>query len=108
MVGEDSQKKITADFQCFVCGAIFTSEEDRRQHLEKEMHRATEKKDVDTVKRQTELSEMNRQHTNQYNTPILLLLLWLLNPCLYTYSDIIGGKKRILERKLIISLMTII
>jgi hypothetical protein len=35
MVDEDSQKKITADFQCFVCGAIFTSEEDRRQHLEK-------------------------------------------------------------------------
>jgi hypothetical protein len=61
---EDSQKKITADFQCFVCGAIFTSEEDRRQHLEKEMHGATEKKDtgtVDTVKRQTELSEMHRQ-----------------------------------------------
>ncbi|MDP8889046.1 MAG: hypothetical protein M3M89_05400 [Thermoproteota archaeon] len=62
MVDEDSQKKIiTADFQCFVCGAILTSEEDRRQHLEKEMHRATEKKDIDTVKRQTELSEMHRQ-----------------------------------------------
>ena len=61
MVGEDSQKKITADFQCFVCGAIFTSEEDRRQHLEKEMHEVTENKDIDTVKRQTELSEMHRQ-----------------------------------------------
>ncbi len=61
MAGEDSQKKITADFQCFVCGAIFTSEEDRRQHLEKEMHKATEKKDIDTVKRQTELSEMHKQ-----------------------------------------------
>ena len=61
MVGEDSQKKITADFQCFVCGAIFTSEEDSRQHLEKEMHKATENKDIDTVKRQTELSEMHKQ-----------------------------------------------
>ncbi|MDQ3851848.1 MAG: hypothetical protein M3299_03325 [Thermoproteota archaeon] len=61
MVGEDSQKKITADFQCFVCGAIFTNEEDRRQHLEKEMHKTTEKKDIDTVKRQTELSEMHKQ-----------------------------------------------
>ncbi|HJU35149.1 MAG TPA: hypothetical protein VJ695_08515 [Nitrososphaera sp.] len=61
MVEEDSQEKITADFQCFVCGAIFTSEEDRRQHLEKEMHWAAEKKDLDTVKRQTELSEMNKQ-----------------------------------------------
>jgi peptidyl-tRNA hydrolase len=61
MVEEDSQKKIAADFQCFVCGAIFTSENDRRQHLEKEMHNATEKKDVNTVKRQTEMSEMHKQ-----------------------------------------------
>ena len=61
MIDKDPQKKITADFQCFVCGAIFTSEEERSQHLEKEMHGATENKDIDTVKRQTELSEMNRQ-----------------------------------------------
>jgi hypothetical protein len=61
MAEEDPQKKITADFQCFVCGAIFTSDQDRRQHLEKEMHKATEKKDIDTVKRQTELSETHRQ-----------------------------------------------
>ncbi|MFL6474819.1 MAG: hypothetical protein ACJ70R_03360 [Nitrososphaera sp.] len=61
MTDEDSKEKITADFQCFVCGAIFTSDEDRRQHLEKEMHRATEEKDMDTVKKQTELSEMHRQ-----------------------------------------------
>jgi hypothetical protein len=58
---EDPQKKITADFQCFVCGAVFTSDQDRRQHLEKEMHKATEKKNIDTVKGQTELSEMHRQ-----------------------------------------------
>jgi hypothetical protein len=61
MVDEDPQKKITADFQCFVCGAIFTSEEGRRPHLEKEMHGAIENKDIDIVKRQTELSEMHRQ-----------------------------------------------
>ncbi len=61
MVEEDPQKKISADFQCFVCGAVFTSENDRRQHLEKEMHNATEKKDVDTVKQQTEMSEMHKQ-----------------------------------------------
>ena len=30
--------KITADFQCFVCRAIFTADEDRKQHLEKEDH----------------------------------------------------------------------
>jgi hypothetical protein len=61
MAEEDPQKKITVDFQCFVCGAIFTSDQDRRQHLEKEMHKATEKKDIDTVKRQKELSETHRQ-----------------------------------------------
>ena len=61
MTEEDSQKKITSDFQCFVCGAVFTSDQDRRQHLEKEMHKATKKKDIDTVKGQTELSEMHRQ-----------------------------------------------
>ena len=61
MPEEDPQKKITADFQCFVCGAVFTSDQDRRQHLEKEKHKATEKKDIDTVKGQTELSEMHRQ-----------------------------------------------
>ena len=61
MAEEDPQKKITADFQCFVCGAVFTSDQDRRQHLEKEMHKATEKNDIDTVKGQTELSEMHRQ-----------------------------------------------
>jgi hypothetical protein len=27
---------ISSDFQCFVCGAIFTTDEDRKQHLEKE------------------------------------------------------------------------
>jgi hypothetical protein len=61
MVEENQQKKIAADFQCFVCGAIFTTEEDRRQHLEKEMHRATEKNDSETVKMQTEVSEMHKQ-----------------------------------------------
>jgi hypothetical protein len=61
MAEEDPQKRITSDFQCFVCGAVFTSDQDRRQHLEKEMHGATEKKDIDTVKGQTELSEMHRQ-----------------------------------------------
>jgi hypothetical protein len=25
--------KISADCQCFVCGAIFTADEDRKQHL---------------------------------------------------------------------------
>jgi hypothetical protein len=29
---------LTADFVCFVCGAIFTTDEDRKVHLEKEAH----------------------------------------------------------------------
>ena len=66
MVDEDPQKKITADFQCFVCGAIFTSEEDRRQHLEKEMHGAIENKDIDTAKRQTHLRCIGKR-TSRYS-----------------------------------------
>jgi len=26
----------TSDFQCSICGAIFTTDEDRKQHLQKE------------------------------------------------------------------------
>ena len=28
----------TADFVCFVCGAVFATDDDRREHLEKEAH----------------------------------------------------------------------
>lgn len=58
-------EKITSDFQCFVCGAIFTTEQDRRQHLEKELagraRDETTKNDVETAKEQTELAEIHRQ-----------------------------------------------
>ena len=27
-----------ADFVCFVCGAVFATDDDRKQHLEKEAH----------------------------------------------------------------------
>ena len=63
---EDPHKKINADFQCFVCGAIFTSEEDRRQHLEKEMHGAIENKDIDIEKRQTDLRCIGKR-TSRYS-----------------------------------------
>jgi hypothetical protein len=63
---EEELEKITSDFQCFVCGAIFTTDEDRRQHLEKEMHGAVRdepntKQEVEIAKEQTELSERYRQ-----------------------------------------------
>jgi hypothetical protein len=61
VVDENVQKRIAADFQCFVCGAIFTTEQDRRQHLEKEMQESADKNDSDIVKMQTEVSEMHRQ-----------------------------------------------
>ena len=63
---EEELEKITSDFQCFVCGAIFTTDEDRRQHLEKEMHGTAHdgpntKQEVEIAKEQTELSERYRQ-----------------------------------------------
>jgi hypothetical protein len=58
-------EKIASDFQCFVCGAVFTTEQDRRQHLEKELagkaNDETTKEDIQTAKRQIELSETHRQ-----------------------------------------------
>ena len=36
--GRDDIAGATADFVCFVCGAVFTTDEDRRTHLEKEAH----------------------------------------------------------------------
>jgi uncharacterized C2H2 Zn-finger protein len=53
--------KVTGDFQCFVCGAIFSTDEDRKQHLEKEAHdqlrndETTEEKEIG--KEQEELEE---------------------------------------------------
>ena len=32
----DDIERMSSDFQCFVCGAIFTTHEDRKQHQEKE------------------------------------------------------------------------
>lgn len=37
VMGSDATK-IAGDYTCFVCGAVFTTDEDRRQHLEKEEH----------------------------------------------------------------------
>lgn len=61
----DEAEKIASDFTCYVCGAVFTTEQDRRQHLEKELagkaRDETTKHDVETAKAQTELSETHRQ-----------------------------------------------
>jgi hypothetical protein len=58
-------EKIASDFQCYVCGAVFTTEQDRRQHLEKELagkaREGSTKHDTDVAKGQTEMAEANRQ-----------------------------------------------
>lgn len=58
--------KITGDFQCFVCGAIFSTDEDQKQHLQKEARgqlrddeTAEEKK---IAKKQEELEESHPHH----------------------------------------------
>ena len=58
--------KVTGDFQCFVCGAIFTTDEDRKQHLEKEAHGqlrddyTAEEKEI--AKEQEKLEENHPHH----------------------------------------------
>ena len=49
VIRQKNLKKLALDFQCSVCGDIFTTDEDRKQHLEKEahgiLHEGTTKKD---------------------------------------------------------------
>lgn len=64
--------KITADFQCFVCGAIFTTDEDRKQHLEKEghgqLHQDETPEDMQIANKQEELDESRPHHNRKTNT----------------------------------------
>ncbi|HEY6884770.1 MAG TPA: hypothetical protein VI278_12110 [Nitrososphaeraceae archaeon] len=58
--------KPTADFQCFVCGAIFTTDQDRRQHLEKEahgeLHEDTTPEEMEIAKEQEDMNESRPHH----------------------------------------------
>lgn len=60
-----SVDKLVADFQCFVCGAVFTTDEDRAQHLEKEahgrLHEEASKNDSEIAQKQAKLNE-NHEH----------------------------------------------
>ena len=64
-MGNEDMQKISSDFQCFVCGAIFSTDQDKRQHLQKELHReqhdGASLADAEVAKKQTELSELHRQ-----------------------------------------------
>jgi hypothetical protein len=53
-----------SDFQCFVCGAIFSTDEDRKQHLEKEAQGillASSDQEIEIAKSQEAINE-NRRH----------------------------------------------
>jgi hypothetical protein len=58
--------KTTADFQCSVCGAIFNTDEDRKQHLEKEGHGQVRddetSEDMEIAEKQEELEESHPHH----------------------------------------------
>ena len=64
--------KITAEFQCFVCGAIFTTDEDLRQHLEKEahgqLHEDETPEDMEIANKEEELNESRHHHNRKNNT----------------------------------------
>jgi hypothetical protein len=61
----DELQKITSDFQCFICGAIFSTDQDKRQHLQKELHGKSREgasdHDASVAQEQTELSESHKQ-----------------------------------------------
>lgn len=63
-MGSDA-KKIAGDYRCFVCGAVFTTDEDRRQHLEKEekgkLHSGTTEHDKEVARAQEDMNE-GRSH----------------------------------------------
>ncbi len=55
--------KVTSDFQCFVCWAIFTTDEDRRNHLEKESR--GEQRD-NTTEEEMEIARLQEETQRNY------------------------------------------
>ena len=70
--------KVTGDFQCFVCWAIFSNDEDRKQHLDKQAYgklrndETTEEKEI--AKEQEELEESHPHHIWQQTFPHMQLI----------------------------------
>lgn len=58
-------ERVASDFMCNVCGAIFNTDEDRAQHLEKEMHGkvrdGTTQEEKDAARHQEEVNK-SRNH----------------------------------------------
>lgn len=65
VLAKDDLQRVSSDFQCFVCGAIFSTDQDKRQHLQKESHREEHEgstiEDMEIAQHQTEVSEAHRQ-----------------------------------------------
>ena len=61
---KDSLKKLALDFQCSVCGALFTTDEDRKQQLEKEAHDILHE---GTTKKDKEIAEMQEEENETYS-----------------------------------------
>jgi uncharacterized C2H2 Zn-finger protein len=63
---EEDLTTLTSDFQCPICGAIFTTDEDRKQHMEKEahgeLHEGTTQKEMKIAEEQEELNESHYHH----------------------------------------------
>jgi hypothetical protein len=57
-------EKVASDFMCYVCGALFSTDEDRKQHLEKEMQgklrEGTTMEERKTAQHQDEVNESRR------------------------------------------------
>ena len=55
----------TADFVCFVCGAVFTTDEDRRAHLKREVHGELHDETTSAEKRKAaEQERLNEERTH--------------------------------------------
>lgn len=55
--------RITSDFICFVCGAVFTTDEDRKQHLEREANGKLHDELTEEEKRLAQIQEkLNEDH----------------------------------------------
>jgi hypothetical protein len=56
--------KVTSDFQCFVCGSIFTTDEDRRDHLQKESNGEqrdnTSEEEMEIARQQEKIQEEHK------------------------------------------------
>jgi uncharacterized C2H2 Zn-finger protein len=63
---KEGLETLASDFQCSVCGPIFTTDEDRKRHMEKEahgeLHEGTTQKEMNVAKEQEELNESRYHH----------------------------------------------